>query len=75
MKFNLKVRLDQVVTKELTVVVEARTKAEAQTKAREALQTFPEAHAVEGVSRIEAKKHSYWIPRTIDFIEKDAVVA
>lgn len=64
-KFLLQAKVDQIVTKDVSLQVEAVDEEEAVLKAREALQTFPDAIRVEGVQRVLASKSNYWIPRDI----------
>jgi hypothetical protein len=75
MKFLMRAEVTQVVTKELSIVVSARTKAEAEMKVRAALQVFPEGHTVQGIHRIEALKHTYQPPVHINLEKEEPVVA
>lgn len=68
MPFKITVQIDQIVTKEVQLLIEARSEEEAQEKARDALQSYPEAVNTPGVKRIVTNKSHYWIPKSIDFL-------
>lgn len=65
--YTLVAKVDQVVTKEVKMIVEANSEEEAQDKAREALAVYPEAIEVPGVNRMLALSSHYWIPKSIEF--------
>lgn len=67
--FNIKTKLNQVVTREISLVVDAVDDEEATAKVREALNTYPDPIEVQGISRIATRKMHFWIPRDIEFIE------
>ncbi len=67
MKYTVLANVDQIVTKEVQLLIEARSEEEAQEKARDALQNFPQAVDTPGVLRMVANKAHYWIPKSIDF--------
>lgn len=68
MTYRVTATVDQIVTKEVQLLIEARTEEEAQEKARDALQTYPEAVTTPGVKRIVTNKSHYWIPKSIEFL-------
>ena len=70
MKYDILAKVDQVVTKEIKLSVTARNEDEAEEKAREALQVYPDPCFVDGVNRILTTKSHYWIPRSIEFVKK-----
>ncbi len=69
MKYTVLANVDQIVTKEVQLLIEARSEEEAQEKARDALQNFPQAVDTPGVLRMVANKAHYWIPKSIDFTQ------
>ena len=75
MKYSVLAKVDQIVTKEVYLLVEARSEEEAQEKARDALQTYPEKVNTPGVLRILVNKSHYWIPKGIDFLKTKKVKA
>jgi hypothetical protein len=68
MRFDVLAKVDQIVTKEVRLSVEASSEEEAQERATSALQTFPAAVEVPGILRIVANKATHWIPRSVDFV-------
>ena len=66
-KYLLLAKVDQIVTKEVKFEIVAASEEEAQAKAREALQAYPQAIKIEGINRIMTNKTQYWIPRSIEF--------
>lgn len=70
-------KVDQIVTKEIQLTVNAGSEEEAENKAREALQLYPQPIFVEGVKRIITNKSTYWIPKSIEFsrLEEEKIVA
>lgn len=68
MPYRVTATVDQIVTKEVQLLIEARSEEEAQEKARDALATYPEAVSTPGVKRIVTNKSHYWIPKSIDFL-------
>ena len=68
MPFKITAQIDQIVTKEVQLLIEARSEEEAQEKARDALQSYPEVVNTPGVMRIVTNKSHYWIPKSIDFL-------
>ena len=65
--YTLIAKVDQVVTKEVKMIVEAGSEEEAEQKGREALAVYPEAIEVEGVNRMLTVSSHYWIPKSIEF--------
>lgn len=68
MPFKITAQIDQIVTKEVQLLIEARSEEEAQEKVRDALSTYPEPASTAGVLRIVTNKSHYWIPKSIDFL-------
>lgn len=68
-EYSLKGKIDQIVTKEVQLLVVAGSEEEAMEKAREALQDYPDKVTVSGIRRIVTNKAHYWIPRDIEFTE------
>lgn len=75
MPFKITAQIDQIVTKEVQLLIEARSEEEAQEKARDALSTYPEPVATPGVLRMVTNKSHYWIPKSIDFLRIKKVKA
>ena len=70
-QYSLRAKVNQIVTKEISLVVTASSRDEAEEKAREALQTYPDEITVSGIKRIVTQKSQYWIPRYIEFVEEE----
>lgn len=68
MPYKITAQIDQIVTKEVQLLIEARAEEEAQEKARDALSTYPEPVSTAGVLRIVTNKSHYWIPKSIEFL-------
>lgn len=68
MTFKITAQIDQIVTKEVQLLVEARSEEEAQDKARDALESYPKAVITPGVKGIVTNKSRYWIPKSIEFL-------
>lgn len=66
--YNINTKLSQVVTREISLVVQASSEEEAMTKTREALSVYPEPVETQGISRIATRKMQFWIPRDIEFV-------
>ena len=64
--YIVEAKIDQIVTKEIKLLVEADSPDKAQSKAIDALTTYPQAVTVEGVNKIITTKSSYWIPKSIE---------
>ena len=68
MEYTLKVKIDQIVTKEVRLLVVAASEDEAIEKSREALMIYPEPIETKGIRRIQTVNSRYWIPRDIDVV-------
>lgn len=68
-RYQISVKVDQIVTKEVRLEVEASSPEEAEAKTKEALQTYPDKVMVEGINRMVTVKSHYWIPRDIDVVK------
>ena len=75
MTFKITAQIDQIVTKKVQLLIEARSEEEAQERARDALQSYPEAVNTPGVRRIVTNKSHYWIPKSIEFLHIKKVKA
>lgn len=73
MPYRVIAQIDQIVTKEVQLLVDARSEEEAQEKARDALQTYPEPVDTPGIKRIATNKSHYWIPKSIEFLSTQKV--
>jgi hypothetical protein len=60
-------KVDQVVTREVQLLVNARSEEEAEDKARQSLQMYPKPVTIDGVNHIVTNKATYWIPKSIEF--------
>lgn len=69
MKYIITANVDQIVTKEVHLLVESSSEEKAQERARDALQTYPGEVTSPGVLRIFTKKSHYWIPRSVAFTD------
>lgn len=67
--YEVLAKVDQIVTKEVQLIVVAGSEEEAMEKAREALQTYPEPVEQQGVKRMVTNKSHYWIPKSIEFVK------
>lgn len=67
--YSLKAKVDQIVTKEIRLELEAGSEEEAQEKALEALQDYPRPVKVKGIDCVLTIKANYWIPRDITITE------
>ena len=63
--YTVRAKVEQIVTKEVKLKVVAKTKEEAENKARESLHIYPKELNVEGVGGILTTKANYWPPRDI----------
>lgn len=66
-EYQVTVKVDQIVTKEIRAQVVASSSDEAEAKVREAVQQYPDKVTVDGIRRMVTAKSHYWIPRTVDF--------
>lgn len=60
-------KTDQVVTKEIQLLVEAENEGEAMAKATSALGEYPREVTEQGIKRIKSLSAHYWIPKAIEF--------
>lgn len=67
--YNVRAKVDQIVTKEIQLLVVASSEDEAVSKTREALEVYPQPVTVPGVRRVVTDKARYWIPRDIEIVE------
>lgn len=74
-EFLLRAKVNQIVTKEVRLLVEASSEEDAMAKAREALNEFPEPVTVEGIKRMVTESSHYWIPRDVEFLKEEPEVA
>lgn len=65
--YNVVAKVDQIVTKEVHLTIAAGSEEEAEAKARDALQTYPEPVEDRNVKRIVTAKQHYWIPKSVEF--------
>ena len=71
--YELKAKIDQIVTKEVELIVEAGSEEEAADEAHRALCTYPHGVEAEKVRRIIPVKSHYWIPKSIDIIRSKQI--
>jgi hypothetical protein len=68
--YKVTAKVDQIVTREVHLVVTAGTEEEAEAKAREALQLYPQAiDPVLGVTNLLTVKQNFWIPKSVDIVK------
>jgi hypothetical protein len=68
--FSIHARVDQIVTKDVILLIEAGNEEEAKDKAKTVLETYPAPGPYDPmVHRVVTKKSHYWIPKSIDFVE------
>lgn len=65
--FLVEAELSQVVSKVIQLQIEAQDEEEATSKARAALQDYPDKITVEGIRNLITLKIRHWIPRDIKF--------
>jgi len=68
-QYSVKVKVNQIVTKEVQMKVMASSEESASGKVRESLAEFPKPVTVKGVERVLVSKSDYWIPRDIEIVE------
>ena len=66
--YDVTVKVDQIVTKEVNLTVEANSEEEAESFSRQALDTYPKPVACPNVKTIVTTKSTYWIPKSLDFM-------
>lgn len=68
--FTVQVKLDQVVTKEIALLVEAADEDEARALTLGALETYPAPMPYNPmIHKIVTTKVQHWIPKSIDFVD------
>jgi hypothetical protein len=65
--YQVRAKVDQIVTKEIHLDVLAGSEEEAEDKARAALGEYPEAVTSPNIKRMVTVKQHYWIPKSIEF--------
>lgn len=66
--YNVLAKVDQIVTKEVQLLIKAGSEEEAEEIARTALMDYPGPIAGKDVRRIVTNKANYWIPRDINIV-------
>lgn len=67
--FSIIAKVDQIVTKEVQLLIEADNVEDAKAKAKEVLEIYPAPIPFDPmVHRVVTKQCHYWIPRSIDFV-------
>lgn len=67
--FSILAKVDQIVTKEVQLLIEAKTQELAEEKAKEVLATYPGPLDYDPfIHRVVTKKANYWVPRSIEFV-------
>lgn len=66
--YNVLAKIDQIVTKEVQLLISANSEEEAISKTREALEVYPQPIKVVGINRLVTNKSRYWIPRDIEIV-------
>lgn len=67
--YTIDAKVDQIVTKEVQLLIEAPDQEEAERKARSVLQDYPaETEYDPMIHRIVTRKSRYWIPKSIEFV-------
>lgn len=67
--YTMIAKVDQIVTKEVQLLINAGSEEEAEGMARRALQTYPKPTEEPGIVRMVTNKSHYWIPRDIEITE------
>lgn len=62
-------KIDQIVTKEVQLLVVAGSEEEAMQKATTALGEYPQPVHEPSVRRMVTNKAHYWIPKSIEFVQ------
>lgn len=69
MRYEVKAKVDQIVTREFDISVLATDKEEAEKIVREALSVYPDGVPYgKQLPRIQVVNSKYWIPRDIDVV-------
>lgn len=73
--YNVLAKVNQIVTKDVQLLIKANDPEDAEDKARTALMDYPGPVADRDVRRISTIKTNHWVPRDIDIvtIEKEGV--
>jgi hypothetical protein len=67
--YSIIVKIDQIVTKDVQLLIEADTPEAAEAKARGALEVYPAPIPYDPmIHRIVTKKSHYWIPKSIEVV-------
>lgn len=66
--YDVMAKVDQIVTKEVRMYIDAGSEEEAQDKATSALNSYPEPITVSGIRRMVTQKSTYWIPKSVEFV-------
>ena len=77
-KYTVQAKVDQIVTKKVSLVISASSEEEATEVARRALQTYPKPIEESSVLRAVTLDSTYWIPRSIEIdkvVEEEKSVA
>lgn len=69
MNYTVRAKVNQIVTKDIRLLVRAGSEEEAMEKARQALHEYPDKVTVKGILRVLTESARYWIPRDIEFTE------
>jgi hypothetical protein len=67
--YSFRVKIDQIVTREIDIEVTARDEEQGRYKAREAAEVHPEPVEIVGIKRILPVSQTYWIPRDVEIME------
>lgn len=67
--FVVDTKLNQIVTKNIVLTVEAANEEIALEKVREALNAYPDPITTEGIRTIYTQGIKHWIPRDIEIVE------
>lgn len=70
-KYTVIAKIDQIVTKEIKLVVAAGSEEEAQAKATTALGEYPDKVTEPSVLRMVTMKSNYWIPKSVEFVKTE----
>ena len=68
-RYRIRAKIDQIVTKEIVLLVGAASEEEATAKATSALNEYPEPVTEPSIHRMVATNSHYWIPKSVEFVE------
>ncbi len=71
--YRVTAKVDQIVTREIQLEVKAGSEEEAEAKARDALNVYPEPNTDSDVVSILPVKQHFWIPKSVDFTKTKKV--